>query len=272
MKMKSMASALIVAMLSLAPAAHAQWGKVHDRAVPRARDGVPDLSAPVPRAPDGKPDLSGVWLPDTEPLPPGVKTVEGDLPFPRYMMNIAADFKPEEFPITPWAAGLLAQRAERGGQDSPLAHCKPTGMPFASSVPLPYKIVQTPRLILVLYEDNTDFRQIFLDRRKPVDNPVPRWMGYSTGHWDGDELVVRTVGLTDQSWLDARGHPHSGELRVTERFRRRDVGHLEIETTIDDPKAYTQPITYTVKTTLVADEDLLEYFCTENEKDAQHYR
>jgi hypothetical protein len=266
--MKAIIATLVVTTLAFAPAAHAQWEKARHHSVPRG-DGAPDLSAPAPKAPDGKPDLSGVWLPDSEPLPPGVHTVENNLPFPRYMMSIAADLKPEDVPIRPWAAELLAQRA---GKPSPLAHCKPTGVPLANAAPLPYKIVQTPRLILVLYEDNTDFRQIFLDRRKPVADPVPRWMGYSTGRWDGDELVVDTVGLTDQSWLDARGHPHSDKLRVIERFRRRDVGHLEIETTIDDPEAYSKPITYTVKTTLMPDEDLLEYFCTENEKSAEHYQ
>ena len=141
-----------------------------------------------------------------------------------------------------------------------------------NAIVLPYKIVQTPSLVLVLYEENTVFRQIFLDGRKPVANPVPRWMGYSTGRWEGDELVVETVGVTDQSWLDGMGHPHTDRMRVTERFRRRAAGHLEIQTVIDDPGAYTQPFTYTVKATLVPEDDLLEYFCTENEKDAEHYR
>ena len=145
-------------------------------------------------------------------------------------------------------------------------------MPQVNAIVLPYKIVQTPSLVLVLYEENTVFRQIFLDGRKPVADPVPRWMGYSTGRWEGDELVVDTVGVTDQSWLDGMGHPHTDRMRVTERFRRRDAGHLEIQTTIDDPGAYTQPFTYTVKATLVPEDDLLEYFCTENEKDAEHYR
>jgi hypothetical protein len=188
------------------------------------------------------------------------------------MINIAADLPPEEVQLLPWAAELLDARLRGGGKDSPLAHCKPTGVPFVNAVVLPYKIVQTPRLVLVLYEENTVFRQIFLDGRKPVEGAVPRWMGYSTGKWEGDELVVDTVGLTDQSWLDGMGHPHSDRLHVIERFRRRDAGHLEIETTIDDPDAYAKPITYTVPATLVPDDDLLEYFCTENEKDAAHYR
>ena len=125
---------------------------------------------------------------------------------------------------------------------------------------------------MILYEGDTDFRQIFLDNRKPVQDAQPRWMGYSTGKWEGDTLVVDTVGFNDKSWLDRRGHPHSEALHLTERFRRRNVGNLEIEVTIDDPKAYVKPLKYTLKATLVPDEDLLEYFCTENEKDVQHFQ
>jgi hypothetical protein len=116
------------------------------------------------------------------------------------------------------------------------------------------------------------FRQIFLDGRKPVKDPEPRFMGYSSGKWEGDTLVVETVGFNDQTWLDVMGHPHSDALRVIERFRRRDTGHLEIEIMIDDPKMYTKPITYTPKATLVPDEDLLEYFCADNEKDVEHFK
>jgi hypothetical protein len=141
-----------------------------------------------------------------------------------------------------------------------------------SSVPLPYKVVQTPSLVMVLYEENLDFRQIFLDGRKPVDDALPRWMGYSTGRWDGDELVVETVGFHDRHWLDGLGHPNTDQLHLIERWRRRDAGHLEIETTVDDPGAYTKPITYTIAATIMPDDDLLEYFCTENEKDIQHYQ
>jgi hypothetical protein len=127
-------------------------------------------------------------------------------------------------------------------------------------------------LILILYEEGTVFRQIFLDDRQTVQDPEPRWMGYSKGRWEGDTLVVDTVGFNDQSWLDRAGHPHTEALHVIERYRRRDFGHVDIEVTIDDPKAYTKPITYTQKTTLVPEEDLLEYFCSENEKDVQLFK
>jgi hypothetical protein len=175
-------------------------------------------------------------------------------------------------PFQPWAAELFQQRLQSSGADVPLAHCKPTGLPILNAAPLPLKIVQTPELILVLYEENTVFRQIFLDGRKPVEDAVPRWMGYSTGRWEGDTLVVDTVGFNDRHWLDAMGHPNTDKLHLIERFRRTDAGHLEIEITIDDPGAYTKPITYTPKYTLFHEDDLLEYFCTENEKDVERYR
>jgi len=127
-------------------------------------------------------------------------------------------------------------------------------------------------LILLLYEADTVFRQIFMDGRNPVKDPEPRYLGYSTGSWDGNALVVKTTGLNDRTWLDAMGHPHSDALQVTERFRRRDAGHLEVEITINDAKSYTKPVTYTQKATLVPEDDLLEYFCSDNEKDVQHFR
>jgi hypothetical protein len=267
-----MKTALLCALAATAvgSTAQAQWAKKRDDSVQWSSDGVAVLTGRTPRV-RGRPDLSGVWAPDGQPLPEGIEAVEGDLHLPRHMINFAADLPPEEVPMQPWAAELLTARLQRG-EEAPMAYCKPTGVPLVNAIVLPYKIVQTPSLILVLYEENTVFRQIFLDGRKPVEDPVPRWMGYSTGRWEGDELVVDTVGFTDQSWLDAMGHPHTEHLRVIERFRRRDAGHLEIETTIDDPGAYTKPITYTIRATLVAEDDLLEYFCTENEKDIAHYR
>jgi hypothetical protein len=129
-----------------------------------------------------------------------------------------------------------------------------------------------PDLILILNEQDTVFRQIFLDGREAVEDPVPRWMGYSTGRWDDDELVVDTTGLIEETWLDAMGHPHTDSLHLTERFRRRDAGHLEIETTIDDPGAYSQPFTYTVTATVMPDDDLLEFFCMDNEISSDHYK
>jgi hypothetical protein len=269
--MSTRATAALLAALLVSSPLGAQWQKVPDPAIPRIA-GKPDLAAPAPQRHGGKPDLSGVWMPDAEPLPPEVQSVEGTYPFPRYMINIAADLKPEDVPFQPWAAELFARRTGGGRKASPMAYCKPTGVPWISSIPLPYKIVQTPQVIFILYEESTVFRQVFLDGRKPVENAVPRFMGYSTGRWHGDELVVDTVGVTDQTWLDGMGHPHTDQLHLIERFRRRDAGHLDIEVTIDDPGAYTRPITYTITTTAVPEDDLLEYFCTDNEQSSAQYQ
>jgi hypothetical protein len=257
---------------SLATAAYGQWERAPDPTIPRTADGAPDLAAATPRTADGKPNLAGVWIPDADPLPEGVQTVEGGLPFPRHMINFAADVPPEELGMSPAATATFEQRLANQGRDAPTALCLPTGMPHINAITLPYKIVQTPDLVILLYEENSVFRQIFLDGRKPVDDPLPRYMGYSTGRWEGDELVVETTGISENTWLDGMGHPHSAALRLTERFRRPTAGHLEIETTVDDPEVYARPITYTLALTAFADDELLEYFCTDNEKSSEHYQ
>jgi hypothetical protein len=263
--------------------AHAQWLNYPTPGTPRTRDGKPNLSAPAPRASNGKPDLSGVW--ETEPAPPGeiqrlfgdfsYEAVPGDDPrtFNKYFFNILADFKPEEAPIRPEAAAeLTRKRAEGlGFKDGPPSHCLPLGIPGADILSYaPYKIIQAPGVIVMLYEVDNTRRQIYTDGRKlPVD-PQPAWLGYSVGKWEGDTLVVDTAGFNDKSWLDAFGHPHSDALRVQERFRRRDFGHMELQVTIDDPKIFTRPFTIKVNQLLNPDSDLLESFCTENEKDRPH--
>ena len=262
--------AAILSIFLLAASVSAQWMKLPDPAIPRTPDGKADLSGPTPKSGDGKPDLSGIWLPDPDPngKPEGVEYAVN----PRYFVNITADLSPEGVPFQPWAEALFKQRLQSQGKDDPIAHCRPTGVPALGRIPVPFQIVQTPRLILILHEENTVFRQIFLDGRRLAPNPEPRFMGYSTGRWDGDTLIVDTVGLNDRNWLDRMGHPHSDALHVIERFRRADAGHLDVEVTIDDPKAYTKPIIYTQKQTLVPDEDLLEYFCSDNEKDVARFK
>ena len=271
--MSPLIGVITLALVLAAPRVHAQWEKVPHPSVPRTRTGEPILTAPAPKARARTPDLSGVWIADGEPVPPEAGlTIEGDMPFPRYMINVLADVPPDEAPLRPWAAELLEQRLASGGTDDPVAHCKPSGLPLMNTGPLPFKLMQTPDVVLVLYEENNVFRQIFLDGRKPVEDPVPQVLGYSTARWEGSELVVDTIGFSDRHWLDAMGHPLTEQLHLVERFRRPNAGHLEIEITIDDPGAYTKPITYTVKLTLQPDDDLLEYFCTDNEKDSQHYQ
>lgn len=262
-------------LLTTAVAAPAQWMKHRDPAVPVSRDGTFNLNARTPRASDGKPDLSGVWQNLREPLPEGAHAVEGpDFTAPRHMVNVTADMKPDPANplMEPWAEARFKYHLERNAVDAPFSHCQPFGVPLWGNLYPPYKIVQTPRLILILYEYQTVYRQIFLDGRKTVPDPNPNWNGYATGRWEGDTLVVETVGFNDRGWLDVIGHVHSEAMRVTERYRRRDIGHLDVEVTIEDPKAYRRPIVYTLRQTLLPDEDLLENFCTENEKDAPHYQ
>jgi hypothetical protein len=150
--------------------------------------------------------------------------------------------------------------------------CHPVGVPASDTVPIPYKIVQTPGLVIILNEADTAWRQIFTDGRTHVETSIPSYMGYSIGRWDGDTFVVESTGFNDKSWLDRSGHTHSDEMKVIERFHRRDLGHMDVTVTIDDPKTFTRPITFTQPNTLTPDGDLLEYFCTDNEQDSAHFK
>jgi hypothetical protein len=259
----------LLAALAVCPAANAQWAGVSDKQLSRTAGGEPDLSGKAPRAADGHPDLSGVWSADADPNG-SVLTVEHRA-FARHFINFLADVKPEESPIQPWAAQLFQERLMERPTSAPGARCKPQGIPLLLAVPSPFEIVQTPSRVLIHYEENTVFRDLFLDGRQPVEDAEPRFMGYSTARWDGDALVVTTRGFRDRHWIDAMGHPNTDKMVLTERYRRRDAGHLEAEVTIDDPGAYTRPITATHTYTLMPDQGLLEYFCADNEKSSEHY-
>lgn len=235
----------------LTTAGSAQWLNRPTAGIPRTADGKPVLTAAAPRTADGKPDLSGYW------------SAQSDL----YYNNIVADLNPDD--ILPWAAALSRQRVRDFSKDSMESSCLPMG-PAALTGPFrSFKIVQTPTLIMILLEDLT-YRQIFLDGRKLEEHPNPSWMGYSVGHWDADTLVVESNGYTPRVWLDYDGHPHSEDLRITERFRRMDVGHMELRMTLDDPKAYAKPWTVTINHNLRVDDAMLEFVCNENEKDGRH--
>lgn len=254
-----------------------QWLNHPTPGIPRTPDGKPNLSVQAPRAADGKPDLSGLWqtesasAKDLARLLPGANGAGEDAPS-RYFLNILDDFKPDEAPLLPAAAALFRQRSRNFAEVSPLSHCLPAGFPLAETAPAPYKIIQNPGLTVMLYERDTNFRQVYTDARTLPADPQPSWMGYSVGKWDGDALVVETVGITDRSWLDVRGHTHSDKLRLTERFHRFDFGHMEVQLTIDDPKTYMKPFMVNLKQRLRPDTDLLEYFCAENERDLTHFR
>jgi hypothetical protein len=212
-----------------------------------------DLTAPPPRTAWGTVDLSGVWQTDI-----------------KYNFNFAADLKPEDVPMLPAARALYDERQANLGKDDPEGFCLPPGVPRANGVPFPIKIIQTPALVVMLFETRTTFRQVFLDNHAVAKDPQPTWMGYSTGRWEGDTLVVQSVGFNDRTWLDDAGHPHSDAMRVTERLRRPDFGHLFSEITIEDPKLYAKPWTVTQEFRLAADDELLEYVCNENNRDPAH--
>ena len=244
---------LLIAALAVMPAS-AQWLKLQTPGVPRGPDGKPNLTAPAPRLPDGKPDLSGIWEPN-----------------PKYLRNLASDLKEGDVKMLPWAQALFNERKDGAhAKDEPDANCLPQGVPKIDAAPVPWKIVQFPNEIVILYEAFTQFRQIFMDGRPLPEDPNPTWLGYSIGHWDGDTLVVESSGFNGRAWLDQAGHPGTEALHVTEKFRRKDFGHLEIEITINDPKAYEKPWTVKEDPHLLLDSELLEFVCTENEKDIQH--
>jgi hypothetical protein len=257
--------------------AHAQWLNYPSPGTPRTRDGKPNFTAPAPRAANGKPDLSGVW--QIEPTPADeLKRLFGDLSgenvlgdssaaYSKYLVNILADFQPADSPLRPEFADIVRQRAK---EVYPLTRCLPVGVPADDVIPGPFKIVQTPGVIVVRNEYEDSFRQIYTDGRKAPADPEPLWLGYSVGKWEGNTLVVRTVGLNDKGWLDGMGHPRSEALQVEERFHRRDFGHLDVQVTIDDPKIYTKLFSIKFTELLLPDSDVTEYFCNENEKDRSH--
>ena len=228
--------------------ADAQWLNHPTPGIPRTKDGKPNLSAPAPRTADGKPDFSGVWGLDAGPA----------------LFYIAGELKPGE--ADPAVGKLLQAREENIQFDDPFVHCLPEGPRFSHFLAFPKKIVQTPNLVIVLGEDLT-YRQIFLDGRPLPKDPNPSFMGYSVGRWEGDTLVVESVGYKERTWLDFAGNPHSEQLRLTERWRRLDFGRLEIQETFVDPVYYKRPLNVKVTGTLVPDTDLLEYVCAENERD-----
>jgi hypothetical protein len=250
-----------------APLALGQWLNYPTAGIPRAKDGKPNLSAPAPRTRDGKPDLSGMWdVLHNRPCPP-----EGcaDMFIPQEFLDIGFSLK-GGLPYQPWAAALVKKRTEENRKDDPNVFCLPVGIVRMYTTPLFRKIVQTPGLVVILNERDAAYRQIFTDGRPLPADPQPSFNGYSSGKWEGDTLVVQTAGFRDGTWLDANGSPLTEAGKISERIRRVNFGELEIEITVDDPKAYTKPWTVTLTQILKADTDLLDYYCAENEKDVPH--
>jgi len=268
---------LVVAVVALLGATavtlSAQWPPYVPPGVPRAASGAPDLNAPPPRMPDGHPDLSGVWD-SREPLngrfnPAPVPSTGG--PPVATFFDVAANI-PGGLPFTPWAAALRQQRMAVNSQDNPDAHCLPIGFMQFHTHSQPRKIVQSRNVVVIIYEANSGLRQILTDGRpRPGSDAEPWWYGYSTGRWDGDTLVAETRGFRDDGWLDVHGSPFTSAATVTERFRRVSVGRLEIDVTVDDPKAYTRPWTVRINQRLLPDGELIEFVCNENERSSAHY-
>ena len=253
--MRASLTSIVVAGILSAPA-FAQWTNAKTQGIPRLANGKPTLSAPAPRTADGKPDLTGIWQ-------AGRAGAAGQY---GYDYDVTQD---QPGVVTPWARTVRQQRVQDFRKDSPLARCLPVSVPFLNFRGLS-RIVQTPGLIVILYESpNSPHRTIFMDNRELPKDPNPTWLGYSVGHWEGDTLVVNSVGFNDKGWLDVGGNPQTESLRLTERFRRPDFGHLQLEVTFDDPKTFTKPFTLRMDKTYRADTEILEDVC-ENERDSSH--
>jgi len=239
--------AAIVAGVICSTTLTAQWLNYPTPGIPRTSDGKPDLTAPAPRTSDGRVDLSGIWR----------------TPTPNYLRDLAADGV--EVLMPPWAEQLYKQRLASEGRVRPTAACLPHSVTDFDAHFTPKKILQLPGLVVMLFESYRSYRQIHTDGRPLPDEPrEPSWFGYSVGRWEGDVLVVDTVGVNEKTWLDDSGHPHSDALRIVERFQRPNIGRMDVQITIDDPKAYLKPWTVKFYWELLADTELLDWVCENN--------
>jgi len=271
----------------------AQWLKYPTAGVPRKADGKVDMFAAAPRLPDGKPDFSGIWI-TGEPYDRrshGLSSPK-DLPEPqdpkdykpaqtpadptaivgsRQMANIGIDL-PGGLPYQPWLRALVKERADRFAIDDPHIKCLPDSFLRAYGMPHLLKFVHKPGLLVMLNEVNAEYRQVFTDARPLPKDPNPAWQGYSSGKWSGDTLVIDTIGLRDDTWIDWQGSVVTEAAKVREEIRRPDFGHLEIQVTVDDPKAYTKPWSVALRQRIVVDTEIIDEVCSENEQSRQHLK
>ena len=268
MKKFQFASAVAVLLTVMSTPARAQWLNYPTAGVPKTASGSPNLTAPTPRTADGKPDLSGLWGMMC-PTAKGTVMCMPEVAVPQVFGDIGRGVK-GGLPYQPWAAALVKARQAENGKDDPTSHCLPGGVAKLHTSALLRKIIQTPGLIVFLTERNASYRQIFTDGRPLPKDPNPSWNGYSTGRWEGDTLVVESNGFQEGQWLDRAGSPLTEAAKMTERFRRPNYGALEIELTVDDPKAYTKPWTIQLNQAIILNTELLDYICLENEKDSSH--
>ena len=263
---------LVVVVFALSVASSGQWLHYPTAGVPKKPDGSPNLTAPAPRMADGKPDFSGIWhtarlIPCT---PDSSKFIDcgteiGGSPL---ALDLGTDM-PGGLPYQPWAATLVKQRKADHGIDDPHVRCLPDNPPRPWVMPHLVKAVHSPKLLILLYEVNAMYRQVFVDGRPSLVNPNPSWNGYSTGKWEGDTLVVQTNGFRDDLWIDMAGSPMSEAAVMTERIRRPNYGTLELEITINDPKTYTRPWTVKMVQKIELNTELIDEVCLENEKSYQ---
>jgi hypothetical protein len=263
---------VIIALMGVPALGFGQWLGHPTAGVPRNADGSPDLTAPAPRLADGKPDFSGIWHTAVRnPCNPDAsRFIEcgSEIGGSPLALNLGGNM-PGGLPYQPWAAALVKQRTADFSADDPHVRCLPDNPPRPWGMPHLTKAVHTPRLLVLLYEVNAMYRQIFIDGRpQPVD-PNPAWNGYSTAAWEGDTLVIQTAGFRDDLWIDMGGSPMSSAAKMTERLRRPNYGTLEVEITVDDPKVYTRPWTVSMNQRIQLDTELMDEFCLENEKSWQ---
>jgi hypothetical protein len=241
---------IIVAVVAVCGPVSAQWLHYPTPGIPRTPDGKPNLSAPAPKTRDGKPDLSGIWVAADN----------------RHLADLADGV---EVPMLPWAAALSKERTEQLAKGHPSERCLTHGVTDFDTLGIGWKIIQAPTVIAILYEAYNHYRQILMDGR-PLPTPSqPAYMGYSVGKWEGDTLVVDTTGFNDQGWIDNKGRPQTESTHVTERFHRRDFGHMDLQLAVEDPAAYTKPWGGSLVLNYIPDTELIEYIC-ENEKDLPH--
>src|SRR5262245_17485002 len=273
--MRNLITVIGIILVGAVTYVHAQWLNYPDARTPRTKDGKPNLTAPAPRL-NGKPDVSGLWQAERTPqreydsvLGKEFTALQVDThDITKYVVNVFWGMKPEEEPLRPEAVSILKHR-QGNPLEYPHTQCLPGSIPLALLV-FTFKIIPPPQEIVMLSETADPPRQIHTDGRPFPKDPDPTWMGYSVGRWEGDTLVVETIGLNDRAWLDGFGHPRSESMHITERYRRLDFGHMDLEITFDDPTYYTRSFTIKTGLKLIPDSDLLEYVCNENEKDRAH--
>jgi hypothetical protein len=269
---RALCGALVLVLVAAPTTAVAQWLDYPTAGIPRTASGEPDLRAPTPRTGEGKPDFSGIWfanVPATDYCK-GTDCIQEER-MAREQINLGINLE-GGLPYTEWSKQQMATRRANGGREDPHTYCMPPNFPRAWTLPQYIKIVQTPSLMVLLHEFNGAYREVFIDGRPLLDDPNPTWNGYSTAHWEGDTLVLETNGIRDDMWLDIQGSPVTESALVTERLRRINVGIMQVEIEVNDPKAYTRPWSVTIEMAVQVDTTMLEEICLDDEQDVELFR